>query len=281
MVPNLMFNSILFGTLLALGVACSKPTPERSAQPKPSATVHASALPSAPSKTPPPAPTCDGHSLWFDSNWGGTPEQNQASFVSVVKSWSADCRMKAVELECGYCCDDFITAMLIQGGSNVAAQRSLLRVRYDRNLACSSRAEEVFAKVKEITRYARSLIGSPRSSAYRNQNESLEDKAAHLVDGDPCIERMKREFERIRVLNSEVTSNLPKLPQGFVGLSSTLSFTQNCLNCADDRSPCEDMTQDLTTPAKILASHKKLVANDKRVLALPLDKFAPPASIDL
>jgi hypothetical protein len=267
-------TAVLFGfSVILRGLSTSDGAPlegENRLQTGKSQRIHAPNIPGnaqAATHTPPSLPSCNAHAEWSDQKVWTDPEEHKATFLARVRSWSRECRETALHRECHQGCDEFLSGMVIEAAPDEDEKRKLTRFRHDRNVLSVDRGRRVLAKVRALYRYAISTIRSPRSSHYSTPNASSGVLTKELVAGNPCLNRVRKDTARIQALYGEVDSQLPGLPQGFVGLRAALIYARSCLDCGDDRSGCADMLDQINNVAAVLAEREKLIAADKKAFA--------------
>lgn len=223
-----------------------------------------------------PAPTarpallsCDAHSLWFDGPDQvpeGTPEERRTQAVAIISQWSEDCRRLAFEKECALRCDDFISGMIIDSAQTNNERASLTTTRLERNRASVAKGTSILGELRGLAAYAKRIHNSPRSSHYRNPNAGVEELAAAIASGNPCLVRMKGDFERLATFARKAEEAAPLLPIGFLTLSTEVAYLRSCLDCGDDRALCDELPEALKTADENLDAARKLVAFDERAL---------------
>jgi hypothetical protein len=191
----------------------------------------------------PPSPSCDAGGLWFDGGAG-----NSKDFEAVLRTWSPECRQKALRSTCAYYCDEVISDHIIAASASPEEKREAVRVRLELNIAALSSARDFLRRAREIQRHALSIRGTPRSL-------------------DPaCMTRMSDDDAQIDALRDEAKS-LP-IPLGGMSISEFAGSARTCVSCGDDlASDCNDMAEPLKDMSDNLADLDKLVAHDKKALA--------------
>lgn len=235
-------------------------------RPSASFSASSSALQAAAAASDTAAPTaqdCDAQALWFGST---LPVDGRAdAFINTLRGWTPECRRKAFEGMCSSGCSEVVTDKVI--AASTSAERSdLLMIRMTRNRRAAAIGRDLYSKVNAIAKYAKSIRGTPRGSAYHKPNASDYEYAAELVDGNPCLDRMRKDFTRIKDLSNELKAQLSSAPSGTVALTSALSFIRGCVDCSDDRSSCDLATEPLENVKENLAEVDKLIAADQRAI---------------
>jgi hypothetical protein len=256
-----------WGFVLLVLVGCDKK--EDAPAPAPVATA-------AEAPAPPPVPPCDGEAAWGE----GFPENGDddaltahgRAYAAKIQAWTPDCRQKALVTVCQYGCEsgeDGLSDELINAFP-APERTAALKYRVDRNTAKATKWRDLFTKTKALVDHALAIQGSARSSAYETPNATAEQLAAELVNGDPCMRRMKADDAKIdpieKDLESEGTMILLKAPI-FGPLEGLLNNAHACWNCSDDRWGCKDLKADLKTAETDLVTFEKQVAADKKQLA--------------
>lgn len=109
-----------------------------------------------------------------------------------------------------------------------------------------ARARQLQTKATGVTTYARSITASPRQSAY-NHATTVEGMAEEIARGNPCITRLQKDFRQIEVLRTEVATAKQSMPSwGYYDiLDDALVDAKLCVDCSDNRKPCQSMITQL------------------------------------
>lgn len=233
---------------LGLGIAaCGRSSGHDVVDATPASSATVLAVASAAPEPAKPAP-CDGRELWFG---GGdmTYEEREASFKKVAKAWTRECRHEALLAECGRGggCRDTISGPLIDSAADDAERRALLGERVAANEAALVTAKDFLKRAAEITAYARSL----RGDAPRGLN-------------GVCMGRMRVDFSRIEKLRAEIRQS--GHPLGVEVLQGALGSAKLCLDCSDNRNPCNDMKEELDIVKENIRDAEKALAADRKAL---------------
>ena len=215
-------------------------------QDKPHAGAVEASAPAASIASPPKAPltpTCDADALWFD---GGV--SSPADFEAALRTWSPECRERALRATCAAYCDEVISDRIISASASSEEKKQATRVRLELNVAALSTAKELLRRARDIQRYALSIRGTPRS-----------------VDPS-CMTRMRSDLAKIDALRED--AKVLPIPLGGMSIGLFAGSARTCVSCGDDlASDCNDMAEPLKDMSDNLADLDKLVASDKRALA--------------
>ncbi len=260
----------LLALFVVMLVGCKK-------RPDDGASAAASAsVPEAPPLPPAVAP-CDAEAAWAE----GFPENGDDAALAAhgraygpkIQAWTPDCRQKALLTMCQYGCESGESGLSDEliNAFPAPERAAALKYRVDRNTAKATKWRDLFTRTKALVDHALAIQGSTRSSAYETPNATAEQLAAELVNGDPCMRRMKADDAKIdpieKDLESEDTMILLKAPV-FGPLQGLLNNAHACWNCSDDRWGCKDLKADLKTAETDLVAFETRVAADKKQLAL-------------
>lgn len=266
---------LLLGLVIILGslgmAVCSKMSRSASTPATPVAAPQQTAA-SLPVAAPaPPVPDCDANVLWFgvDGNVAprGTEEQETARFMAAARSWPATCRKEALTTVCSRGCDDLLSSMLIDAAASPEERKEATQFRRDHNTVAVKNGRALYVKAKAIVEYAMSIRRSPRASAYQKPHQTLEDMSSDLANGNPCIDRLRRDFARIDAFASEVDTSITETARGSCeALKSLTGYAKGCVDCSDDRDDCESMKEDLKTVDENLREDELVLAKDNAFL---------------
>jgi hypothetical protein len=212
---------------------------------------------------PPAPPPCDVHALWFgEGNEASAPfEDRRRAAVAAMSAWTPACRWAAHTESCKQGCDELLSDMLIDAARDTDEKRRLLAWRRDRNTESVAAARRLERKLSAFVSYALRIIDSPRMDDY-STGTSVEAVARDIVNGNPCLVRMRADFVKLNELNAEIDASLALLPSGSIGLKSLTFQARSCVDCSNDRSLCRDMKPEFETFRENIAEAEKLVTAD-------------------
>jgi hypothetical protein len=248
---------------LALGAAaCGKTEPQQGAPAPAPPTASAATKPPEPAKKAAP---CDAYDLWFgDELQGDTPEARRAAFVKVLRPWTSECRLTGIKSVCERAgCDEVVSDPIIESAAADPERKQLWKYRLDRNTEAVKIGRAQLEAVKKIVAYANSIRSAPRTSKYVPPGSSLDKIADGIANGNPCLTRMRADFDRIKVAMAELDAAASKATAGLIGLHMALAAAQSCVDCTDDRTTCDAMAEPVKNATDLVADIEKLMASDR------------------
>lgn len=174
---------------------------------------------------------------------------NPAGFVKHFRDAGAECRRKAFDEECAHGCIEVLSDMLLDATTSKTERATLLRVRYDGNVAGVRKGRQLYAEVLGEARRAAALpVPNPDDMA--------------------CFKRFGDDKRRIAALQAKLKEAAP-LPGGlYLQLQGPLSHALGCVNCSpSSHGECAEMLPELKDGDETIREYEKLVAADRAKLA--------------